>query len=630
MKHFSFITAPVYFIAIVLAAVIYPGCSGNPVDAPRLDIGKSTDLVTQNISASGGSIIVNRPGDSLDGLRIDVPAGAYSGTRSFHLSYAPISGHRFGDDMTMLTPLITIDNGGGYSDEPMTVTVPVNVPAGHFAMPFLYDASTNRLEALPLIYADSTQVQFITRHFEHSATSALRKGAANGERSAIFISSTDAATLDGTFDSEFRVGTDNFQFVNYGSYIAPKGHCGGQTIAMMWYYSAKKKNGSPALHGLYDNDGINRTPKIWYDDVSAYRFCSIVQNTMNWSSTKYYGDKSWNRDLATYRSIAMAIRETGDPQCLYVGTDSAGHAILAYRTSAGKISVCDPNFPNGEIREIVFKRQLGDFEPYYSGENAAATGTAYFNIHHAANSALVDWGKMATLWKQVLDGTIGKDLYPAVRLRVRNSNNDYVPLEDGVVIPSQTTLDVSADGFDPRFYVFDFSSQLMIANNTRDLKLPKGKHKIGVYYYAPSSFNGGGFIGFKWVNVEVKDEEGSGGCSSSLTIDNASISVKETEYYMYDLNNTLGIQLVWPNPNPKSVTSNTVTLYTFQFNGPGTYDPAPETLVVLEDLGYGYRSGKLTITRFDSRVEGNFNISAETFDGSQKTITVSGSISCER
>ncbi len=624
----------------VAASLMLGGCDQNPTDGsePTIVTGSNVEVATRSLPSSGGIITIATVGSPINGMEIDVPAGAYSDARTFHISQAPITGHEFGPDFNPLTPLITIENGGGYSDDPITVTIPVKVPAGHFAMPFMYDQGTGRLEALPLVYADSTQVSFITRNFQHSTTAAFGKGTAGGPRSSILISSTDAATLDGTFDSGFEMGIDNCQFVNWGSYVEPDGHCGGQSIATMWYYSTRKKNGSPGLYGLFDNDGVERTPAIWYDDVHLYRFCSIVQTRQNWNSLniKYFEDKSWERDLATYRSIAFAIRETGDPQCIYLSDDGpVGHAIIAYRTSNGKIMVCDPNYPEQEKREIVFDRRLGDFEPYNSGSTAGSVGTKYFNIHCAANSALIDWNELEELWKKVLNGTIGDDVFPAVRIKVRDMNNDYVPLTDGMKVPTHMTIDVSADAFEPQFRVFDFATQGIITDNDRDFKLPPGKQRIGIYYKGPGDFWNSNYIGFKWFNVDVQQETEEQ-CPVTVILDNVPVTnIRSAEWLYYSLTGTLQASIFWPNP--KSPTSNGVNVITRRedspggvFPGKGTYTLDNQTIVLLEDEGYSCDAGTLTITRYDLRIEGEFNLTATSRSGIPKTISVRGTLSCDK
>lgn len=607
---------------------------------PKITAGESVDITTQTVPSSGGTVVVDATGSAIDGMVIEVPNGAYEEGRSFNVATRVITEHGFGSEISILTPLIEISNGGGYSEEPMTIRVPVSIPKGHFALAFQYDEATQSLEALPLIFEDSTEVRFITRHFSHSSiaastaaqpvTSKLRSTIQGDgrSRSTIFISSIDAAMLDETFDTHFEMGEDNFRFVNWGSYIAPTGHCGGQSIAMMWYYSMKKKNGSPGLNGVFDNDGIERTPEIWYDDVHAFRFCSILQTKMHWTNMEIYGDleKSWERDLATYRSIAFAIRETGNPQCLYVsnGSDknSIAHAIIAYKTSNGHITVCDPNFPVQEKdREIVFLRGLGDFEPYYSGFNAGSVGTGYFNIYHAANSALIDYDLLSEQYSKVLDGTIGADEYPSVRVKVRNANDEYVDLHDGMKIPAQQTIDVTADGFGPYYTLWDFATRKQILMNDRDFVLTKGKHRIGVYY--SDLVNGNpesGFIGFKWFNVEVVEEAPTsdpeyGSIRLNLRVNGVSKTLFSANFE-YNLYRTI-----------RASGANGSELYLAagdQNWGVGTFVLPPSSSNAWKEgdkLYTAVRPGTLTITSWSkTKAEGTFTFPAEDSGGNDVVV----------
>ncbi|MBS1538423.1 MAG: hypothetical protein JST20_11830 [Bacteroidetes bacterium] len=536
--------------SFVIFAILFSGCGENSVSPlSKLETGNSSQLLNQVVSSRGGTILINNVNSEVNGLQISIPDSAYTDSRNYQISTSKITKHGYGNDIKILTPLITISNGGGYSEKPMTVRIPVKIPTGQFALAFQYDEATQKIEALPLIYEDSSEMRFITRHFSYSKIADTRGVKSIGtiqvetQKSSIFISSIDAATLDGTFDTGFELGIDNFQFVNWGSYIADSGHCGGQSIAMMWYYATKTKNGSPNLYGIFDNNGIDRTPEIWQDDVNAFRFCSVLQLKMHWTNLEIYDkiDKNFDRDLVTYRSIAFAIRETGNPQCLYVSDGTIAHAIIAYKTSNGHISVCDPNFPTTDKRDIVFVRKIGDFEPYYSGENASNIGTAYFNIYQAANSALIDYTLVETLYNQLLNGTIGNDFYPEVRLKVRDANNDYIELKNGIKIPTQVTLDASATSFQPYFRVWDYANRLLISNNERDFTLTKGNHKIGIYYSrisypSPNS----GFIGFKWFDIEaVEDntpiEPEYGPIKINLKIDGVSKAMPTayTEYSLY-------------------------------------------------------------------------------------------------
>ena len=67
------------------------------------------------------------------------------------------------------------------------------------------------------------------------------------------------AALPATVDSGFRPGVDDWQFTNYGSYVAPTGHCEGQSVSAIWYYVNQRLGGGASpLYGLYDDNGGNR------------------------------------------------------------------------------------------------------------------------------------------------------------------------------------------------------------------------------------------------------------------------------------------------------------------------------------------------------------------------------------
>ena len=185
-----------FILASVLGAIY--GCDSNPVDAgsPKLITGPGTDLTVQVVSPAGGIVTVGPDVDTLGGMRIEVPNGAYSEARTYRISYAPIVNHEFGPEFTPISPLITISNGGGDSDKPMLVTIPVNVPAGKFAMAYLYDETRGELEGLPIVESTGDHVTVMTRTFAHSTVHSLGKRVAgsnmDGEAKYVMTASDPA------------------------------------------------------------------------------------------------------------------------------------------------------------------------------------------------------------------------------------------------------------------------------------------------------------------------------------------------------------------------------------------------------------------------------------------------------
>ena len=172
--------------------------------------------------------------------------------------------------MTPISDLIVVDNGGAYAATPMTVSVPVTIPDGTFAMGF-YLLDDGSLEPMPLVDESPTTATVMTRHF-----------------SSFFIAAiTDAALTAAVGDgigTGFHPGEDDFQTPNYGSYLAPGGHCGGQALAMMWYFEERRSKGALQLWGLHDANGRGGTLGLWEDDSNVYRLASTVHEDYSWGS----------------------------------------------------------------------------------------------------------------------------------------------------------------------------------------------------------------------------------------------------------------------------------------------------------------------------------------------------------
>jgi hypothetical protein len=305
---------------------------------------------TPNVPTNGANITINQPGNPLNGMLIQIPPNSYSKTTPFKVSSAPITGNTF-KNVNPISPLITIDNGGGYAEELMTVKVPVQIPPGYFAMGFYYDKKLGRLEGMPLIEETPTSVTIGTRHF-----------------CDFFISMIEEKLLLGKVDSGFKPGVDDWQFRNRGSYIAPNGHCAGQSITSMWYYCTKPDGATAHLYNRYDNYGHGKpTPDFWKDDSYAYRLCSVIHTSIKFDEAirKYAKDPKSVPDELTLKAFAYAMKATGEPQ--YVGIWSnagGGHAMVVYRVdneNHGALWVADPNYPSEDSRLIEYNN--GKFTP---------------------------------------------------------------------------------------------------------------------------------------------------------------------------------------------------------------------------------------------------------------------------
>ncbi len=267
----------------------------------------------------------------------------------------------------------------------------------------------------------------------------------------IIVSSISESILNSMplISSGFKPGIDDWEFVNNGSYIAPRGHCAGQDMAAMWYYFEKKETEG----GLYNK--YSAVPAIQADNAIGYRFCSVLQKDIDPNNTGavnslFWGNIDRNQDLDQLKifSIAGAMLVTGEPQGISIyrqsGTDADGyptyngHDLICYQMGMvdGVMYISDPNTP-GNGQKIEFKG--GRFEPYSAKLNGNATSEEYKYITWYAKTAWIDWGQLGNRFKELTDSTIGNqapDNFPAYTIWVKGKTD--TKLTNGFTISSDT------------------------------------------------------------------------------------------------------------------------------------------------------------------------------------------------
>jgi len=476
--------------------------------------GAPTPLTSSPIGPNGGTVTVQKPGDPLDGLEIQVPPGSYPDNRQFEISSAAVNSHTFGQYFTPATPLISIENGGDYADELMSVTIPVEVPTDHFAMAFYYDGATGTLEGIPFSAIDEHSITIVTRHF-----------------CDIIVSIVSNSVLDdlmkSDIDSHFRPGIDDWQFTNYGSYIAKKGHCAGQSITAMWYFCEQPDGKDLTLNGRYDNNGNHpSTPNLWVDDSHGYRFASTIQNDAAWQS---YGVKlqmslRGTDDAMHYKAFAYSIQLTGEPQYVGIGSEAGGgHAMVAYRVHDGHIYIADPNYPGNTERRIEFSD--GRFKPYNSGENAAeiaaGNGKAYELIGYRAKTSMVDWNLLSSRWSEFKAGTIGNDRFPQYNVVVPVDTFNKEPLVDGYE-SEHKKIGIEVDAaFPVAWQVFRNGTEVPHDADWK-YELEDGNNALGVLVWGDVNNNPQSrrwrYVDFQYINVQYGEEECYGWMLDSVTV----------------------------------------------------------------------------------------------------------------
>ena len=494
---------PVLFLLACLLAVSFllAGCSkdnGTEIASapPRgvtgtIETGKKVEAAKEKISADGGSIIVDNEDSAIDGLELDVPAGSYPDDIEFKISSAPVEDHTFGDAFNPITPLISIDNGGDFSENIMQITIPVDIPDDQFAMGFIYDDETQTLEGMPLLARDAHSITVGTRHFTD-----------------MLISMIPYAKLKKDIDTGFRPGIDDWQFVNYGSYIAPGGHCAGQCLTALWYYINQPDGADLTLYGRYDNNGEKpATLDFWWDDSLGYRFASTVQADIKWTSfaNNFWGNLAGVDDQTNYYLFAYSMQVTGEPQEVGIFSSEGGHDMICYRIYQGNLYIADPNYPGNTDRRIEFTD--GKFKPYNSAANAAelAAGhnVAYDKIGYCAKTTTIDWKVVEQHWDEFKDGTIGDTVFPdnyVLAYLDKDGKKQGLPEKDEKLVSSQPNIKFAIDSQASNLGLAVFQDGKQINGASSGYKLENGDNVFGLAVLGKINDNWQ-YIDFRYVTV---------------------------------------------------------------------------------------------------------------------------------
>jgi len=364
-------------------------------------------------------------------------------------------------------------------------------------MAFYYDEERGTLEGIPTVEETDSSITIATRHF-----------------SDIVVSSIPQSALgpDAEVDTGFLPGIDDWQFTNYGSYIAPPGHCAGQAITAIWYYTQMKSAGEPSLYGRYDEG----TRDLWQDDARAYRFASTIQKDIDWDgwSVRYkkLAPKAQKDNSMAWKQFVYSMMVTGEPQ--FVGitntTEGGGHAMIVYAISGGALQIADPNYPGSLDRQIWYED--GEFEPYNSGSDAQAIlegyGKAYDLILYVGASSLVDFGKVSSRWNEFEDGTIGNDRFPAYVIQTKNEAGDRVELKDRYATTNKIiSINVHSDSALLAYYMTRDSEALSpTQKGGTEFELKPGNNYLGMYVVGNKD-GSWEYVDFKYFNVVYETEK---------------------------------------------------------------------------------------------------------------------------
>jgi hypothetical protein len=485
-------------------------------------------------------------------MELNVPSVSYNDQKEFKISYASIDKHTFGEAFSPITPLITIENGGNYADQLIEIKIPVKVPDGYFAMGFLYDDKTKKLEGIPTVASDANSITLATRHF-----------------CSLVISDIEKAKLKKDIDSGFRPGVDDWQFPNYCSYIAPGGHCAGQCVSALWYYCTQPEGKGIVLNSRYNNWGQQpATPNFWQDDAASYRFVSSVHAAIDWNTkfNTFWETLAGLNDDATWYMSAYSMQLTGEPhECGIFSQAGGGHDMICYRIYQGNLYIADPNYPGNTDRRIEWVD--GKFKPYNSAASKAdidaGNGKTYEKIEYCAKTTTVDWNKIAQLWGDFQDNRAGNGQFPEYQVVWKDDKNVVHELTDGFS-SSNELIDIYATSTQTNTTITTYRDGVALPwDDKGNYKLLPGNNKLGICVWG--KINGEEkYIDFKYFNVTF----------TGLAIDPSILNGEINKEYTFTAKMNSpppNTRFIWSVDGSAAQNTNTNTLKTaFKFEGPHT------------------------------------------------------------
>ncbi|MCX7735792.1 MAG: hypothetical protein N2319_03670 [Candidatus Kapabacteria bacterium] len=532
------------FTFILIISINFYSCSLKDLLGPdkdnKFEMGEPVQLTSQTITKSGGKITITDTVSKLQGMEINIQQNSYPVSKTFNVSYAEIKNHNFGNDFNPITPVIIIDNGGGYSDEIMTVKIPIQKASNEFAMAFYYNDANGTLEGIPIIADANDYIIVGTRHFSNNVIKnnvksiTEKKSSPQGldDASKIIVTKIIKDELLGDFNSGFEPGKNDWEVPNYGSYIAPGGFCTGASLTSMWYYYMFPNE---KLYGKYESI----PGSVWEDNKVGLRFSSEVWCDLNWTQRGKFFDFMKNlattlgvkNDSLQYFSFAYSMKLSKQPQLIEIFRPGGGHAMVIYRCNNGELFVADPNYPantDGQGGKLIRKIKLSNpkFNPYESKQSADDIPTLYPDIFYTAKTSLIEWEKLQTRWNEAYNNK-QPSKFPDFKLFFVEGN-EKIEITDRLNTDADSILlyteckDCQSNGL-TGLIIYDENGKSVDLKNYW-VKLNPGRNRLGFAIYGkPTSncnnqpYNTGKWkwLDFRWIEIykqtiEIKTDDKDG------------------------------------------------------------------------------------------------------------------------
>lgn len=497
----------------------------DPTDEGDVNIVAGTEVavISTGIGPGGGTVAVSNPDNPLNGMELTISPNAFARDQLVTVSYSEIKSHKFGEYFNPVSPLITIMMTDLYAERPMDLKIPIRLPAGHYAMAFLYNKKTGELEGMPTEELGTDYIIVAASHFSSTPPGSLKtSGDDNTDWSnQVIVSSVLESLTTGKLQisSGFEVGTDDWEFPNYGSYIAPISHGAGQSATAAWYFQEMKKSSGPLFHRYDSIISDARPDAFWMDNPLGYRFCSVVQKDIGfdtfWKDWSDKFSKQISKPSLVWKNVFVSMIIRRQPQMLLIRKSTTGSAtvVICYKIDLNekKLYIADPCLPGSANQTISYLEE--EIGPYISKINAGSHDIVFDQFAYSPLTSLVDLSNIRDRWKEMESQSIGDNKFPSYSLYLEKFmgiqlyNNLEVYKPDMAIICYSGKAEGYLTGTDhlQPFVVYNRKGVLLAEGKETNqgigkLTLSPGENKIGIYVKGVWD-NQEWYVDYRWFSI---------------------------------------------------------------------------------------------------------------------------------
>lgn len=515
----------------------------------------------QVVGAGGGVITVTKPGDPLNGTTLTIPNGAYAGSAEWKVSSEAIQAAPTIPGVRIIAPPLTIQTDAGYAAKPLTLRIPVTLPADSFATVFFYRPSTGKYEVLPVVASDAQSITVATRHFS-GQFQALRTPL-GGMASAIggpddpallkILLGAQSATLlnQGPISGLYQGPFDDWEFPQYGSYITPDGHLSGFALSTLYYWrNIYVGQNAPRLFGRYDKG------PFWADNDLGYRIAALAEGDAAWPAVRGIIDgMSPPPAPPQLFGVATALFVTHEPQLVALSGPAGTVLMLAVTASLQGMTLADPNNPGSTVT-MPFSN--GSFQPVQVALIAGGPLVTFTSLRFIGSSAMINLAPLGARFTTLPNGPVGTTEFPGHQLQYFDED-----LQQWTNLPaSTTTLTLSWSSIQMRAFcaacertipgtsnltaldIYNGTAQQLATDRTAGqvtFTVPAGTGRIGVHILGGRASSGSTLwrhLDFRYVTINatsffITPNPGNTQVGASLTL-TAKNQAQSATHYKYD------------------------------------------------------------------------------------------------